>query len=211
MPRDTLAPGLLDIAVRAAVAASPRLAGSLSVIYEGLRDRHVARAADVMAEAAAGIGPDELAARLAGDEELDAAFAAAVEAGARSGLPAKRLLLGQVVNRAVLDDALTDEAVLLVGVLAQIDAPHVRCLELIRRAQDEAAAAGEVHERAPHAEREIVHRINAVGSAQPAPVLVLLRSLGLLDASGSYDGEVLVKGLTPFGERLLADLAGSGG
>jgi hypothetical protein len=199
-------PSLPDIAARAAIAASPRVAGSLAVVYDGLRERHAARAAQVVDAAVSGLDPEDLAAALAADEALDAAFAAAVDAGAQSGLRAKRRLLGRVVNQALRDAARVDDAVLLVGVLAQIDAPHVRCLALVRSAEQDARAAGEVSPRARYAEREIVPRISGALDGEPAAVVVALKSLGLLDANGTYDGEVLVKGLTPFGERLLADL-----
>jgi hypothetical protein len=176
------------------------------VIYEGLRDRYAARAEQVVREAVAGTDEAEVSRRLAQDETLDAAFAAAVEAGARSGLESKRRLLGRVVGRALEDNALVDQAVLLVGVLAQIDAPHVTCLERIRRAEDDALAAGELPARARWAERAIVQRVNDVGGQHPAAVLTVLSALGLVDASGVDDGEVLVKGVTTFGVSLLDDL-----
>jgi hypothetical protein len=208
--RDAGRPSLPDIAVRAALAASPRAAGSLLVVYEGLRDRHAGRAEQVVREAVAGLDDAEVSRRLAHDDILDAAFAAAVEAGARSGLESKRRLLGRVVRRALENSALVDQAVLLVGILAQIDAPHVTCLEKVRRAQDDALAAGEVAPRARWAEREIVPRINEAGAQYPAAVLTALSALGLVDASGIDDGEVLVKAVTPLGVALLDDLRAAG-
>jgi hypothetical protein len=204
--RDAGRPSLPDIAVRAALTASPRAAGSLLVVYDGLRDRYAGRAEQVVREAVAGLDDEEVSRRLAHEDILDAAFAAAVEAGARSGLESKRRLLGRVVRRALEDSALVDQAVLLVGILAQIDAPHVTCLEQVRRAQDDALAAGEVAPRARWAEREIVPRVNEAGGQFPAAVLTALSALGLVDASGIDDGEVLVKAVTPFGVALLDDL-----
>lgn len=199
-------PSVPDIMIRAAIAASPRLAGSMAILYEGLRDRWAARGSEVLAEVAASAPAAELERRLLQDEALDAALTTAVEAGAQTSLGAKRRLLGRVVGRAVLDDARIDEATLIVGVLSQIDVPHVRCLEAVRRAEEQAEEAGEVPIRAEGAERETVRRIAAAGQAHPVPILAALTSLGLLEAHGVYEGTTLVKGLTPFGQVLLADL-----
>lgn len=203
---DEQPPSVPDLLARAAIAASPRLAGSLAILYEGIRDRWVARGSQVLAEVAAGAPVSELERRLRGDDALDASLTAAVEAGARSSLEAKRRLLGRVVARAVLDDSRMDEAMLIVGVLSQIDAPHVRCLEAVRRAEEQAEVAGEVAPRADGAERETVQRIAVAGRAHPVPVLAALASLGLLEAQGVNDGTTIVKGLTPFGLALLTDL-----
>jgi hypothetical protein len=199
-------PSVPDILTRAAIAASPKLAGSTAILYEGFRDRRAARAAQVLEEITAQVSVAELHRRLVDDPVLDAALTAALQAAACSGLEAKRRLLGRVVTRAVLDDARVDETSLVVGVLGQIDAPHVRCLEAVRRAEEEAEAAGEVPQRAQYADRQLIPGIVEAGRAQPEPVLAALTSLGLLEASGTYDGTALVKGLTSFGQALLQDL-----
>lgn len=203
-PREV--PSIADIVARAAIQASPRLAGSLSVLYEGLRQRWLARAQEVVNEVDSRSTPDVLSQRLAESEQLDAAFLAAVEAGANSGVGAKRRLLGRVIAAAVLDDAKIDEATLFTGILTQIDAPHIRCLEAIYRAKEQAARAGELSPTARGAEQELNQRVMEAGRAYPAPVLAVLVSLGLLDASVSWDGVALVGGPTTFGEQLLNDL-----
>jgi hypothetical protein len=203
---DKRPPSWPDILARAAIAASPQLAGSLAILYAGIRDRWAARGSQVLEEIASGAPASELERRILEDGALDAALAAAVEAGARTSLEAKRRLLGRVVVRAVLDDSRVDEATLIVGVLSQIDAPHVRCLEAVRRAEEQAEVAGEAAPRAEGAEREIVQRIAVAGRAHPVPVLAALTSLGLLETHGVYEGTTIVKGLTPFGQALLTDL-----
>jgi len=45
-PEDREPPTIPDILARAAVAASPRFVGSLSILYEGTRDRYFARGAE---------------------------------------------------------------------------------------------------------------------------------------------------------------------
>lgn len=201
-------PSLADIAARATIAVVPlsSLSAGLSVLYEGMRDRHQARVDQVSVAAIGQVDPQEVGRRLVERPELDAVLVAALQAGGVSALEAKRRLLGKVVNRAVLDDALVDHATLIVGVLSQIDAPHVRCLEAVRRAEQEAERAGEVESRAPGAERATVARIYEAGRSHPDPVLSVLASLGLLEANGVGAGSFTVKGLTPFGLSLLSDL-----
>ena len=199
-------PSVPDILARALVAASPKFAGSLAILYDGFRARWSARVSQVSDEVTAVMPPEKLSRRLEAQPALDAAFAAALEAAGRTGLEAKRRLLGRVIARAVLDDARVDEATLLVGVLSQIDAPHVRCLEAIHRAEEEAEAAGEIAPRAQYAERETVPRIAEVGRAHPDPVLAALASLGLIETSNTWGDTAILKGLTPFGQALLRDL-----
>lgn len=123
-PEDREPPTIPDILARAAVAASPRFVGSLSILYEGTRDRYFARGAEVLEEVASSADPITLEQRLAESPQLDAALAAAVVAASSTGLDGKRRLLARVITEAVLDDALVDDATLMVGVLTQVDAPH---------------------------------------------------------------------------------------
>jgi len=94
-PNSAKVPSIPDVLARAAIQASPRLAGSLSVVYDGLRQRWVARGQEVVSEVDSRSTPDLLSQRLAESEELDAAVLTAVEAGASSGVGAKRRLLGR--------------------------------------------------------------------------------------------------------------------
>jgi hypothetical protein len=108
-----------------------------------------------------------------------------------------------VVAAAVLDDARVDEASLFVDILAQIDAPHVRCLEAVRRAREEAHAAQELGPVARGAEQEISQRVLDAVASYPAPVLQRLISLGLLDGRVNWDGVSIVAGTTTSGEQIL--------
>jgi hypothetical protein len=181
------------------------MAGSLLVLYEGFRDRRSVRIQEVVERVTEGLPTSELHERLMASDELDAMVANAIEVGARTSLMSKRVLLGRVANAAILDDALLDEAELVVGVLSQIDAPHVRCLEDVFRAEEQARRSGEVQPRARGAERPLIQGVVDAGQRHSAPVVTALRSLGLLDAGGADDA-MLVKGLTDFGRSLLEDL-----
>jgi len=155
---------------------------------------------------ASSVDPALLERMLGESEGLDAALSAAVEVGARTGLASKRRLLGRVIAQATIDSARVDEATLIVGVLGQVDAPHIRCLAVIHEAEVQARDAGEIAIRAEGAERELNERITEAGKGQPQPVLTALASLGLLETSATWGGSMIVLGLTPFGEQLLDDL-----
>ena len=200
------APSHVAIWAEAAVLASPKFAGSLHALYKGYEARRTARVAETLEEVARYCDPQVLADRLGESEELEETFARAVEVAAGSTLAAKRRLLGRVVSRAVLDDARVDEAALLTNVLAQVEAVHIRCLESVHRAKQEALAADEIGPTARGAEQAISQRVIDAAGPFPAPVLTTLVGLGLLDASSSWDGNGLVKGPTVFGEQLLTDL-----
>lgn len=173
-----------------------------------LTRRYRARADDFTSQITA--PPETLQRRLEGSERLDALLVAAAQAAAVTADQGKRRLLGRLINQAVLDDAETDNAELMVGILRQIDGPHVRALEAIRRAELAAEEAGEVEPVAEGAERPIVPRIEEAGRRQPHPVRRLLDSLGLVDSAATYGGGPLITGTSQFGRELLDDLRAAG-
>jgi hypothetical protein len=200
-------PSIPDILARALIKLSPLGSESMTILYEGFRDRRAHRANEALAAMAELVTLEQLEARLVESEELDVVFGNALNAAADSALAAKRRMLGTVVARGVLDDAMVDEATLLTSVLSQIDAPHVRCLEDIHRVQEAVETSGERSPAAAGAEREINQQVLDVARKYPTPVLLSLANVGLLDASTSWDGySDFVLGLTRFGEALLRDL-----
>lgn len=173
----------------------------------GYTRRWTTRGAEVVeAISVAAGGADALEARAAASEEVDVLLARAAVAGADSALGSKRRLLAKVVAQAVLDDAAVDEAALIVDVLTQVDAVHVRALEAIRRAEEEARRSGEMSPTARGAEKELTAPVQAVTKRLPEAVLRRLESLGLVAGSLTWDGLGQISGLTTFGEGLLADL-----
>lgn len=122
-----------------------------------------------------------------------------------SASAAKRRLLARIVKAAVLDDAKIDESALIVGVLRQIDTPHIRCLEAIYRAEQEAKAGGDLQPTARGAEKELTQQVRAVDDSYPLSLLTQLEHLGLIDGSITWDGVTLVTGTTVFGAQVLED------
>lgn len=153
---------------------------------------------------------EQLEERLEASPQVDVLLARSVLGAAGTALAAKRRLLGKLVVSAVLDDAEIDEAGLLIAALEGIEGPHARCLEAVARAEEEAAAEGEMAPVARGASQQINDRVNRAGQGYPAPVLVTLERLGLLDATVGWDGVALVSGLTRFGRIVIEDLRGAG-
>lgn len=168
------------------------------------RQRWSDRADDIVAPAATAAGGlEELDARLATSEELDALTSRAILVAAASGLASKRRLLGRVVGEAVLDDAAIDDATVLTAILERIDAPHVRALEEVRRAEAIVDASGERRQAHPAAEKELHMQVTEAANGYPSAVIRALISEGLLSGTVSWGGHATVNGLTDTGELLL--------
>lgn len=124
--------------VASLVSKVPVLGDALAIVVTDAYKRRMAVAEQTaldIAQQSGGAG--HLATRLAGDPQLEVMFLEAVEAATRTGLKDKRRLLSRVVGAAVLDDAKVEDGQLLVQALRELDAPHVRGLEMVRRVTDE--------------------------------------------------------------------------
>lgn len=212
-----------DIAIRAVIAALPKLSESASIVYSGVRERQAHRAATTLREITDLTGEDHLISRLGSDSELEALFIEGVEAAVRTGLEAKRRLLSRVVAQAVNDEARVDERALLVLALRDLEAPSIRALQRIRVVEDEAATEvssalaieppelqdGDTPER--YHERHVALRVMSVVWREPAPVLAALMRTGVLEqAEEAYGSLSRARKISAFGRQLLNDLRGVG-
>jgi len=195
-------PTVPDTIIRAVIAAFPYGKESLGIVYADTRARHAAKVARTMSDIAAVTGEDTLAARLSSSPEVEALFLDGLEAATRTGLEDKRQLLARVVAESVLDEAKVEDAQLLVQALRDLDAPHIRALERIRRAEDGAET--------PDVSREEGARSDAAcaaGQKEPTAVIAaLVRTGTVTPASTFFGGGGLISGVTDFGRSLLADL-----
>lgn len=164
------------------------------------------RGQEVMDSVAAVVESEGLERRLLQSPEVEVLLARAINAAAASSVSDKRRLLARVVQAAVLDDAAIDQSTLLVDVLEQVDAVHIRCLEAIARAEWESKEAGDWEFTAERAEKPSNQRVQNVADGYPAPIIKRLEILGLADASVMWDGHARVTGMTVFGELLLHEL-----
>ena len=114
--------------------------------------------------------------------------------------------LARVVANAMTSTEPIDEAQLIVGVLKELDGPHIRALTTIRDADD-------ANQLGPSLRDEILQ--NAL-KAQPYPVLAALARTGVV-RQGSEEREnglysitfadtLGITGISDFGRKLLADL-----
>lgn len=189
--------------VQALVSQVPVAGDALAVMVRHGYERRVARAEAVagdIAERAGGV--EHLATRMEASQELEALFCEALEASARTGMEDKRRLLGQVVAAAVLDDAEVDEGQLLVQVLRELDAPHLRGLEAVRRVSDPPAE--------PDGYRVSREAVLAAVAGLPEPLRAALVRTGTLEipSAGIVAADPYV---TRFGRRLLDDLKEAAG
>jgi hypothetical protein len=188
------------------VSAVPYVGGPAEIVYSGYRHHRTARLLDFLRPIADHMNDASgLDTRLAESDQLEAVFGRAVRVAQETGLADKRAALGRVIATAVLDDAAVDRAGLLVDTLDQVEAPHIHALVRVRNAAEDAAVAGELPDRAQHAERPIVQRIKQAGAELDEVVVRTTKNLGLLVADEGID-EWTVHGLTPYGHELLSFL-----
>lgn len=164
------------------------------------------RGQDVLDSVTQAVDGEVLERRLLQAPEVEVLLARAVNAAAASSLASKRRLLARVVQAAILDDAAIDQATLIVDVLEQVDAVHIRCLEAIARAELNSKEAGDWEFTAERAEKPANQRVQEAADDYPSPIIKRLETLGLADASVDWSGHTRVTGMTVFGELVLNDL-----
>ncbi|MCR1984058.1 hypothetical protein NSA53_17655 [Cellulosimicrobium cellulans] len=190
-----------EVVPEAVTALMPPWFQAMKIVVDQMWARQALRGAQALEHIIDGVEPDVLGAALDDSPYLEAAFMGAVDEATRTGLEPKRRLLAKVIRQAVLDDARVDEAALIVQVLRELDAPHVRALEQVVRLEDEIAAT----------ENEFGRRWGEAAdalNAQPFPVRAALVRTGCVKAlADSYAIYGVVREVaTPFGRELLDNL-----
>lgn len=194
-----------DSGVRIGLSLVPVIGGGLQVMYEDTRSHLGARAARTMQEIAEEAGIERLKGRLASDPEVEALFVQGLDAATRTGYEAKRRLLARLISAAVLDDAKVDESLLFVLALRDLDGPHLRALERLRRAQDEAGAKTYEHyqDRASGMQKAV----SGAAAEEHEAVLAALVKWDVARVMGMTYGGALIPGeVSPFGLALLDHL-----
>jgi ribosomal protein L18 len=186
-----------EVISRALVQAVPYAGDSLVMVLDQALVRRRSAAQSVAQEIATYTGADELGRRLADDRELEALFMQGIDAAVRTGVEAKRRLLAKVIAQAVLDDARVDPAHLYVMALQDLEAPHLRALERLRRVE-QAAQDSSLGGKAAD------QLIGEAWDAEPIPVQAALSRTGCVRTAGSF----LVAGelVTKFGHDLIEHL-----
>lgn len=203
-----------DSGVRIGLSLVPVIGGGLQVMYEDTRSHLGARAARTMQEIAEEAGFERLKERLASDPEVEALFVQGLDAATRTGYEAKRRLLARLISAAVLDEAKVDESLLFVLALGDLDGPHLRALERLRRAQDEAAAETYESDPDPKLDMQKQNResgmrkaVRSAAAEEHEAVLAALVKWDVARVMGSSYGGALIPGeVSPFGLALLDHL-----
>lgn len=190
----------LETTAKAALALVPGVGGALATVVGDELDRRRRAARETAELVVAGVADSEiLLRRLREDEQLSSLFAAAIEAGMRSTLREKRRALAAAITRGVLDGAQIDQEHLVVAVLSDLDVPHLRALEGLRRRVDEADPTRETLE----------HRaIESQTTGLSAPIEAALVRHGCIQSSSAsaFGGSITHWRVTSFGRRVLDEL-----
>lgn len=171
----------------------------LGVVVAGRLDR-MRETADEMAREAGGAEP--LLDGLRKSVRTEVVALRALEAGSDSYDEAKRRLLGRVVGRAVLDDARIDESEMIVFALREMDAPHARALEELRRVEDSSARTPEE----PYEPERVSEELAETSRRYPVPIVATLIRVGVVIPATVVGGGVAVFAVSDFGRALLQQL-----
>lgn len=182
-----------------------------AVVIEDVQARRDARLTEFFGTVQNQVGDNEaIRDRLVSNPEVESVFVSGLNAALFTGLEAKRRLLAQVVSAAILDDARVDESALIAQALRDLEAPHFRALERIRRQQDTPPPdrSGEPPPEGWPSNHQSV--IDLVKQENDAVMAALLRTGTLTQVVGELilgiGGEVVVTGLSDFGRALLDDI-----
>lgn len=176
--------------------------GAADVVIDTARQRVAARVQRTVDEIRDSAGEEALLRRLASDPELEAVFIQGIEAAARTGYEAKRRALARVITAAVLDDARVDESALFVAALRDLDAPHLRALERMLRAEDSVERQEGVTRLN---DADVTAAVRTVAEGEHDAVNTALIRAGVAFSVGSLYGGLEVAGMvSDFGRRLLA-------
>lgn len=192
-----------ETAIRAAVRLVPSPVGdSLETVVNDVLARRRVWAKETAEQVAVEVDDDALLLERLKEERVAMLFVEAVEAGMRSRVDAKRRVLARVVARTVLDDAQVEEAELVTTALRQLDAPHVRALERLRRIEWDRENVGDDY----RAEGSASKTVTQASREEPAPILSALIYTGVAEPATLVGGGTAIHCVSMFGHRLLDDL-----
>lgn len=197
-PDEEESPLVAETIVRMGLSLVP-FGSAIDIMLTDTRKRQVDRMRQTVKEVADAAGSDRLLSRLAESPESEAVFIQGIEAATRTGFEAKRRLLSRVVTAAILDDARINEGLLIVMALRDLDAPHLRALETIRRATEKvdaqvvATALEEGVDGPPPGQRIeqlLTVQIKADTPDLPSVVIAGLVREGALSPANTWDGQM---------------------
>lgn len=198
-------PAVGETIVKMALSAVPYVGGSLTVLYDDVRSRRLAKLEQSVQAIADATGLEALVHRLDESPEIEALFVEALDAAARTASEAKRALLTRVVTEAVSDDAKIEPGQLIVQAFRDLDSPQIRALARLRAV--EVKAEREHGSTTVDRRDEVGSAVTAAGRLEPDPVVAALVRTGVVHPAALYGGGLAVYGVSPFGRMLLLELA----
>jgi hypothetical protein len=182
--------------VSAALSAIPTFGGPIQTLFDELYAGRRSRMESTAREIAESVGQDRMVSRLLEDPRLEVLIGEALEAAARTGFEAKRLLLGRAVADALLgdDEAAVDSAAQIVTALTQLEPIHVRALIRLEKHTD--------HRKQNPDDRDSL----AVHRTLTEPVAAALIYCGVGTPGIAAGPPMYVREITDFGRLLLHHL-----
>lgn len=185
----------------------PGLAAGSAAALEAMLSRKQRKGVEHLQYVADRVGEDKLLGIVQSDDERGEMLWSSTATAMASSHEGKRVYLARVVANAMTSDEPIDMQQLIVSVLDDLDAPHIRALALIRTADD-------LNQRHPASTGdEILH---AQLERLPFPVLAVLVRTGTLRQGSEQRSNGLVSrpraetlsisGVSDFGRQLLAEL-----
>lgn len=187
----------------AALSAIPTLGGPIQTLFDELYAGRRSRMESTAREIAEAVGQDRMVSRLLEDPRLEVLMGEALEAAARTGFEAKRLLLGRAVASALLgdDEAVVDTSELIVTTLAQLEPMHIRALIQLEKQTDRNKQNPRQGDRiAAHRGSLAVHR------TLTEPVVATLIYTGVATPGITAGPPMVVREITDFGRLVLDHL-----
>lgn len=184
----------------------PGLVATGAVFLEGLIPKRQRDAEEFVGIVAAAVDPARLAEVIQSDDERRELLWASTQAVMSTGLEGKRILLARVAANAMTSTEPIDEAQIMVAILSELDAPHIRALVRIRDADDR-------NQKDPGLRDEILQGELRTHSY---PILAVLARTGVVRqgsemrsqglSSIAYAETLSISGISDFGRKLLEDL-----
>lgn len=213
-----LVPSRWEIAERALVAANaellvalatgtaPSLTGVLTVVADGIRERHRSRGRQFVGRVVEQTGPDQFKYAIEHDPERETLFLNALQTAMTTDLDNKRVYLARVVANAFIGDDQLDHSVFVAEALRDLSGAHIRALTKLRAADD-------ANQADPGMNDEI---FQAALGEQISPVLAALVRCGVVKQGSQEVSPGLhsipkseyysITGVNDFGREILKEL-----
>jgi hypothetical protein len=194
---------LAVVVISAALSVVPYVGGALQTVFEEVDGRRRSRIESTGRAILEKVGEERMLSRIMEDPRLEALLGNALDAAARTGFEAKRLVLARAVISALLgdDEAVVDTSELIVTAVAQLERMHVGALIRLEKQTDRnKQTPRQVDPIAAARESLAVHR------TLTEPVVATLIYTGVATPGEITGNPMVVREITDFGRLVLGHL-----